>query len=134
MFVNKLNCKRLEEILSPYLKGIEKTVVDRASSRLASGVSTPEGDYELIKILGTELVSLEVENDKFHSLFSPSGCYISGKVKLTAHAYPPFSDKLGYTSHTFESNFKESLVRFNFEKEVFEMGDELNITYNSIVK
>ncbi|RAI93841.1 P-loop NTPase family protein [Algoriphagus yeomjeoni] len=107
-----------------------ETIEDKVK-QLISGYKhfdTTKGIYEIIEIQNSKVKEMYTE-DKIHNVFSSNGCKFSGIVTVRAFAYPPNSDKSGYTSHCFKINFKPVVVKFDFETESFNIEAPIDIDY-----
>jgi hypothetical protein len=120
------------KILSDYTQKIERALREKIENQINGKWNTTNGEYEIIKIEHFSLHTINIEDEKFHLLFSPTGCEISGNISIRALAYPPGSDRNGYTSHYFEINFNPTNIKFNFENEIFIIENNIDISYISV--
>ncbi len=122
----------LGRILSEYYEKIENQLIEKLKNQNSDTFKTNRGDYEIIKIERINLDKLYLEKEKIHHLFSPDGCKISGKILVKAQAYPPNSDRNGYTSHIFEIVFNPTAIKFDFNKETFSIEEDINVSFISL--
>ena len=121
------------KILNEYYENINKQLREKLKLQNSTEFKTNRGNYELIKIEKINLDELNIENEKIHHLFSKNGCKISGTMLVKAQAYPPNSDKNGYKSHFFEIRFAPTIIKFNFEEEIFYIEGDINISYILVI-
>ncbi|GGF50903.1 hypothetical protein [Echinicola rosea] len=129
--MRKLN-NDASNVLNEYYQKLGSAIKKKLNFQKERTIETNKGEYELIKIEDISFKELNIENIKFHLLFSPNGCEISGKITMKASAYPPGSDKNGFTSYFFEINFNSTKVKFDFEEEDFRVVSNMDINYITV--
>lgn len=125
----KSNLEEQAQIISEYFEAIQNQLIERLKTQNNNIFKTTSGDYEVIKIERCNIDKLNIENGKFHHLFSQDGCKISGTIIVKALAYGPNSDKNMYTSNVFEIVFNNTTIKFNFDDETFVINENINISF-----
>ncbi len=126
------NFEELGRILSEYYQYIENDVIEKLRNQNNHVFKTNRGEYEIIKIERIRLDKLFIDKEKFHHLFSSNGCKISGNILVKAQAYPPHSDRNGFTSLFFEIVFNPTAIKFDFDKETFSIEEDINFSFISL--
>lgn len=130
--IMKYNLEELGQYFSEYIDKIQSQLIEILKNKNNKVFKTNRGDYEIIKIEEIKLDKLYIEKEKIHHLFAQNGCRISGTILVKALAYPPNSDRNGYTSHIFEIVFNPTPIKFDFESETFSIQDDINISFISL--
>jgi len=117
------------KVLYKYYEKINNELGEKLKKQYSDVFKTNRGNYEIIKIEKIILDELKIENEKFHNLFSEKGCKISGTMFVKAQAYEPNAEKNYYKSHFFEIRFAPTIIKFNFEDEIFYTEEDININY-----
>ena len=121
--------ENLGGIILEYIIQLENQLEFKLKNQL-DGIITIEGrKYKIFKILKSGLTEINCDNKKYHHLFSPNGCNISGKflIKVQAEVFELDADNLPFP-YEFEVHFGSINIKYNFDIESFSIEDDINIS------
>jgi len=121
--------EQLGSSLLQYIIILQNQIFAKLKSQLKAQISTGNLEYRILKWEGVANLEIGLDEIGIHSLFAPDGCNLSGDITIVVLAEVPGKDGNLSRQYQFTINFESAPVRYDFASGIFELLDDIAITY-----